>query len=61
MGATSVTGIGSGGYKGSEHMTLGIHHLIAPRPLSAQWKYAIIGLIASQIITFMGLVLALMK
>ncbi len=29
MGATSVTGVGRG--SGSEHMTLGVGHLIGPR------------------------------
>lgn len=32
MGATSVTGVGRGtNERGSEHMTLGISHLIGPR------------------------------
>jgi len=39
MGATSVTGVGpgdvSGNQKGSEHMTLGVTHLIGPHILYA--------------------------
>ena len=42
MGATSVTGVGTGsaqeygaGNKGSEHMSLGVHRLIGPRVTGA--------------------------
>lgn len=42
MGATSVTGVGTGsasaygaGNKGSEHMALGVHRLIGPRVTGA--------------------------
>jgi hypothetical protein len=39
MGATSVTGVGPGSAdgknKGSEHMTLGVHHLIGPHVIAA--------------------------
>ena len=39
MGATSVTGVGLGSAvpnnKGSEHMTLGVGHLIGPRVVAA--------------------------
>ena len=59
MGKTSVTGVG--GYRtASEHMTLGVNHLIGPR-FTEKWKWTIIYLLANQVITYIILLILVLR